>query len=151
MLDKIICRLIKKRTVTFGDIIDHMKFYAFIYAELIMIISLTPVITAIFNSQSFELVALGIPVMMIFVMVPYFIICLFKYILETLGVYGNIIELKTAECPKNYELTENDKDTTGNLKEKIMLSLGCIIFLLMIILVAEMIYYDVPTKGLFEP
>ncbi len=101
VLDKIICKLIKKRQVTFGDIIDHMKFYAFIYAELIMIICLIPVITAIFNPQSFELVALSTPVMIIFVMVPYFIIYSFKYILEALGVYSNIIEMKIAECPKN--------------------------------------------------
>lgn len=149
MLDKIICRLIKKRVVTFGDIVDHMKFYAFIYAELIMVISLTPVITAIFNPQSFELVALGTPAMIIFIIVPYLIIYSFKHILETMGVYSNIIEMKIAERPKNYELTENDENAAGNLKEKIMLSLGCIIFLLMIILVVEIIYYDVPTEGLF--
>lgn len=85
MLNKIICKLIKKRTVTFGDIVHHMECYAFIYAELIMIISLTPVIAAIFDPQSFELVGLGTPIMMIFIFFPYIIIHSLKYLLETIG------------------------------------------------------------------
>lgn len=145
MLNKIICRLIKKQEVTFGDIIHHMEFYVTIYAELIMIISLTPVFITIFNPQYFEFVVLGTPFMIIFLVIPGFIIFSFKYILDTFGLYDNIIKFKIAECSENYELME--KDITGNFKEKIVEIFGCIIILLMILLFAEMIYFDVP----FEP
>lgn len=144
MLDTIICRLIKKREVTFGDIIHHMEFYATIYAELIIIISLTPVIITIFNPQSFEFVVLGTPVMMIFIVIPGFIIYSFKYILEKVGLYDNIIEMKIAECSDNHELME--KNITDNFKEKIVEIFGYIILVLMILLFAEMIYFDVPIE-----
>lgn len=144
MLDAIICKLIKKREVTFGDIVHNMEFYATIYAELVLIICLSPVIMTIFNPRSFELVALGTPVMIIFVLIPGFIIYSFKYILEKVGLYDNIIEMKIAECSDNHELME--KNITDNFKEKIVEIFGYIILVLMILLFAEMIYFDVPIE-----
>ncbi|WP_440948211.1 hypothetical protein ACSAZL_08265 [Methanosarcina sp. T3] len=40
---------------------------------------------------------------------------------------------------------------TDNIKDKIMLILGDLIFILMIILFAEMIYYDIPVAGPVGP
>lgn len=151
MLNNIICKLIKKRTVTFGDILHHMEFYAFIYAELIMIISLTPVIVAIFDPQSFELVALGAPVLIVFVFIPYTIICSIRHILVTVGLYDNIIEMKIAVCPENSEIINTEKNVADDIKEKIQSVLGALIVILMVIYVAEMIYYDVPIEGSVGP
>ena len=71
--------------------------------------------------------------------------------LEKVGLYDNIIEIKIVGCPKNYEVIETEKNVADNIKEGIMSFLGILIFILLIISVAEMIYYGAPTEDLFEP
>jgi hypothetical protein len=152
MLDKIMCKLIKKHTVNFGDIVELLTECVWIYTFIIIIICGWPLFAAIYNPQYFELIVLGTPIMIIFVFIPFFLIpYLLKCILKIVGLYDNIIKMKIAECPKNSEKIETEKSMAEIIKDKIMPFLVFLIIIWELIFFAEIIYFHIPIEGSMGP
>lgn len=152
ILDNIVCRLIKKQTVTLSDIVNYMEFY-FIFAFILYLsIDLVALITFIlldpYNQSDFNALA-GISTLIIsvFFVIPFIIIpSLLKYLLETLKIYDNVMNTNIIKCPKNREVfeTENSVADNNNIKDKILECLIGVLTILLIIYFVLAIYYDIP-------
>jgi len=118
-----------------------------IYVELIMLIGSIPVFTTIFDHDNFKYVGIGSTIFTIFVFIPYFSLLALKYILDFIGLYNKIINMKIAECPENSRIIKTGKSLIENIRDAIAVILGIMIGISMFVLVAEMIYFDVP----YEP
>lgn len=112
-----------------------------------MLIGFIPVFTTIFDHNNFKYVGIGTPILMIFVFIPYFSLLALRYILDFIGLYHKIINMKIAECPENSRVIKTGKSLIENIRDAIAVILGVLIGILMFVLVAEMIYFDVP----YEP
>lgn len=119
-----------------------------IYAELIFLIAGIPAFTTIFNHDDFTYVGIGSTIVTIFVLIPLFSLLALKYILKVLGLYNKIINMKIAECPENSGIIKTGKSLIENIRDAIIFMLGIMIFILLLVLFAEMIYFDVPYEPL---
>jgi hypothetical protein len=152
VLDKVICKLIKKYTVAFGDVVELMTECIFMYSLIVLIICSWPIIAAIYNPQYFEMIVLAMPVMIVFVFIPFFLIpYLVKCILKIVGLYDDIMKMKISECPKNSEKIEAEKSVASIIDDKIMPFFLILLVILQLIHLAEIIYFHLPTEGLGVP
>jgi hypothetical protein len=82
------------------------------------------------------------------VLIPLFSLLALKYILNVLGLYNKIINIKIAECPENSGIIKKGKSLIENIRDAITFILGFMVFILWLVLFAEMIYFGAPYEPL---